>query len=112
MRVSRRRQATEGRVDETRTRFTEEQILSILKQGDASLKTAEGLSVERDQEINVLQNDREIQAPDRDDVQKLKCVMADLTPDNAVLKDRHEKPSESCKQVSLRWPSQSNASMR
>jgi putative transposase len=80
-----------------RTRFTEEQIAAILKQGEAGMKTAElcrqnsiseatyynwkakygGLPVSDVQKLKRLE----------DENAKLKRVVADLTLDNVVLKD-------------------------
>jgi putative transposase len=80
-----------------RTRFTEEQIAAILKQGEAGMKTAElcrqngiseatyynwkakygGLAVSDVQKLKRLE----------DENSRLKRVVADLTLDNVVLKD-------------------------
>ena len=80
-----------------RTRFTEEQIVAILKQSEAGLKTAEicrqngvseatfynwkakygGMGVSDVQKLKRLEEENA----------KLKRVVADLTLDNVVLKD-------------------------
>jgi putative transposase len=80
-----------------RTRFTEEQIVAILKQSEAGLKTAEicrqngiseatsttwkakygGMGVSNVQKLKRLEEENT----------KLKRVVADLTLDNVVLKD-------------------------
>ncbi len=80
-----------------RTRFSEEQIAGILKQGEAGMKTAElcrqhgisegtfynwkakygGMSVTDVQKLKRLEEENA----------KLKRVVADLTLDNVVLKD-------------------------
>jgi putative transposase len=80
-----------------RTRFTEEQIIGILKQSEAGMKTAElcrqngiseatfynwkakygGLAVSDVQKLRRLEEENT----------KLKRVVADLTLDNVVLKD-------------------------
>jgi len=80
-----------------KTRFTEEQIAAILKQGEAGMKTADlcrqngiseatfynwkakygGMAVPDVQKLKRLE----------DENGKLKRIVADLTLDNAVLKD-------------------------
>jgi putative transposase len=80
-----------------RSRYTEEQIAAILKQGDAGMKTADlcrqhgiseatfynwkakygGLSVSDVQKLKRLEEENS----------KLKRVVADLTLDNVVMKD-------------------------
>jgi putative transposase len=92
-----------------RTRFTEEQIVAILKQSEAGLKTAEicrqngiseatsttwkakygGMGVSNVQKLKRLEEENT----------KLKRVVADLTLDNVVLKDLLGKTSRACKQA-------------
>lgn len=80
-----------------RTRFTEEQIVAILKQGEAGLKTAELCRQNGISEATVYNWKAKYGGMAVSDVQKLKRleeenaklkrVVADLTLDNVVLKD-------------------------
>ena len=80
-----------------RSRFTEEQIAAILKQGEAGMKTAELCRQNGISEATYYNWKAKYGGLAVSDVQRLKCleeengklkrIVADLTLDNVVLKD-------------------------